>query len=400
MSTAVLSARLKPPEPLEQRIARFAAADRRHLRDLALMNSRQAQLLTSFPAASLAFARRRGPVLARAEAMWAVRDGAGLKEIAALLDLPPWLRRLPPEALHHPLPDAFLSAVEESSFWRRIAPVAPATFQPGASWLHLVLRARRQAGADFSVWLAQKLTPHGAPPSRICDLLGAFASASQAETSPVHREIWSPNASLVSALAGLREWLIASVIQHRVEPFTVRQAVDRSYRLDDYAFDPMKSYEAMALAGVALDNCLRSCARRLACGASRFFNIRYAGSLVAAVEIAQPRRESGAFRVMQLAGPGNHEVDAHIVDAVEVWLERLNTHVCYAQKRREAVSFPWSRLWPGADAAAFADLPQDGMPLNTVLLDCLIEIETLIETQSEPRSRRARQFMRNMLGAA
>jgi hypothetical protein len=87
-------------DELETFAARFAYPARREVRRLMRSSARLADLATVFPGAIHALATKRGPADVRTRATKLVEEGAALKSVARLLELPLWLRRLPPEAFH------------------------------------------------------------------------------------------------------------------------------------------------------------------------------------------------------------------------------------------------------------------------------------------------------------
>ena len=87
-----------PQRDLEALVRRFDPSRRRAVRRLVFSSPRVADLAAVFPGAVYALAVRRGAATRRRRALDLVERGAQLKEVAQTLDLPFWLRRLPPEA--------------------------------------------------------------------------------------------------------------------------------------------------------------------------------------------------------------------------------------------------------------------------------------------------------------
>src|SRR5690606_14500301 len=83
---------------VEKRVNRFDAARRASVRRLVTANPRVLDLAITFPGALYVLAERHGPQRRRQKALELVAAGAALKDVAHALDLPLWLRRLPPEA--------------------------------------------------------------------------------------------------------------------------------------------------------------------------------------------------------------------------------------------------------------------------------------------------------------
>jgi hypothetical protein len=81
---------------IDMLVDRFDAARRRSVRRLVSTSPRLADLAISFPAAVYALASRQGAQRRRQKALQLTIEGAPLRDVAVALDLPLWLRRLPP----------------------------------------------------------------------------------------------------------------------------------------------------------------------------------------------------------------------------------------------------------------------------------------------------------------
>ena len=85
-------------DELEALVRRFDPSARRAVRRLLHASPRFADLANVFPGAFYALATPQVPAARRRKAAQLVEEGALLKDVAKALDLPLWLRRLPPEA--------------------------------------------------------------------------------------------------------------------------------------------------------------------------------------------------------------------------------------------------------------------------------------------------------------
>ena len=90
------------PCALETQIKRYDRTYRRRLRKLARQSARLGELLYTFPGAAFVLVSGQGTPDQRGEAVRRTVDGRSLQEIAAVLALPAWTRRLPPEAFRRP----------------------------------------------------------------------------------------------------------------------------------------------------------------------------------------------------------------------------------------------------------------------------------------------------------
>ncbi|NJM34459.1 MAG: hypothetical protein HC850_06820 [Rhodomicrobium sp.] len=89
-------------EPIETRLRRFPRGYQRRLRKLVKGSRALKELLYSFPGAAFVLAARSRSPEAQALGLKLVKAGRPLREVAHALDVPMWLRRLPPEAYTAP----------------------------------------------------------------------------------------------------------------------------------------------------------------------------------------------------------------------------------------------------------------------------------------------------------
>lgn len=163
--------KIAPADTRAQRIARVLIRYNRSvqpaLRKLAARHSYLADLIISFPALAVALScPRRGfcPEAAIAAAV----AGLPLLELAELADVPPWLRKLPPEAFAGSLPEL----PRDAEFARRILNHLPQRPARACPWLEAVALAAEWADADFALWIAR-----------------AFAAAKQPGKEIDHRQL-------------------------------------------------------------------------------------------------------------------------------------------------------------------------------------------------------------------
>ncbi|HPG89797.1 MAG TPA: hypothetical protein PLD46_09085, partial [Hyphomicrobium sp.] len=138
------------PTEVENSVQRFPLSVRREVRRIVRSSPRMADLVNVFPGILYTLAARRGPLASRLQATSLIETGAQLKIVARTLDLPMWLRRLPPEAF-----EALPTVLPKSEgFGRRIASRLPAHRAESAFWLTSVLFAEQACHEDFAIWLA------------------------------------------------------------------------------------------------------------------------------------------------------------------------------------------------------------------------------------------------------
>ncbi|MEL7049793.1 MAG: hypothetical protein AAFO75_12715, partial [Pseudomonadota bacterium] len=86
------------PDDAERYICRFDPSARRELRRLIRKSERFLDLAKVFPGAAYLIATRNRPRDQRTLAQNQIIEGAALRTVAKTLEIPLWLRRLPPEA--------------------------------------------------------------------------------------------------------------------------------------------------------------------------------------------------------------------------------------------------------------------------------------------------------------
>ncbi len=197
----------KVSDEWEGYVGRFAYPVRREVRRLMRSSARLVDLAMVFPGAMYALASKRRPVGVRRAAISLVEEGAPLKNVARTLDLPLWLRRLPPEAFQQPIDD--LPAGE--TFTRRVATRLPGAPSHSAFWLQSVAFGAKACNEDFSLWLAdQAVYAEDGNPEQLFGMLAAYAWHSRATQTRAHTLIvvpWRPEIAFDTALCAAKSWL-------------------------------------------------------------------------------------------------------------------------------------------------------------------------------------------------
>ncbi len=144
----------KPSDPpdLAHLIRRFDPDRRVSVRRLVNSSPRAADLAIVFPGALYAISDSNGSIDIRRRALDLVLEGAALRDVAQVLNLPLWLRRLPPEAFTGsigPLPASEM-------FSRRIVNQLPTAAENSAFWLKAVSFGAYACDEYFALWLARQ----------------------------------------------------------------------------------------------------------------------------------------------------------------------------------------------------------------------------------------------------
>lgn len=301
-------------------ISRYPQPVRRELRRLMRSSERVAELACVFPGALHALATRRGPPAARLQALSQIEQGAPLKLVAQTLDLPLWLRKLPPEAF-----EGSLGTVPGSeAFTRRIATRLPGEVSESARWLEAVCFAARAANEDFAIWIAeQTLFAEPAAPEKLLAVISAYAWFSQAPDTRAHSLIvvpWRPEIAFDTAVCAAKSWLNRVRLVMQLKPGVITEPWLVAGEAMGYSFVPLVDDREILEEAHAMQNCADQYADRLSRDKCRLFSIRHAGTRVATMEIGPHTRESGVLTITQLKSRHNMPAPVDVWRAAHGWL--------------------------------------------------------------------------------
>lgn len=276
-------------------------------------------LADSFPALLFALSTGYGTAEEREIAFHSIEIGHPLKDIAADLGLPLWLRRIPPEAFQQPLPPL----PGDGEFSNAIVARIPANPVECTIWFDRVLSAYRLLGRDVAVWVARepRLMPPGTGEEEL-QWLFAWIWASFNPKTPGHRllragwsqtlgwkraqdelSIWRKRISLISALAG----------PPRDPWFENGQALG-------YDILQLRTVEDFIVESADMENCLDQYATHLSYGRIRVFSVRRNGRPVADFELTLRADEITMPSVAQVRGPRNRRASPAVWQAIHAWL--------------------------------------------------------------------------------
>jgi len=312
---------------LEKQIKRFAKGYQRRLRKLVKTSSRLGDLLYSFPAAAFAVVSGHGDYLKRGKAIRLVKNGAGLKEVAVVLELPYWTRRLPPEAFTGEigcLPDGVKCN-------RKIVNLIPADPEAAAMWLSWLQAARIGCDDDFALWLAgQKKIYVSASSGQMVRApvlpLATFAWFSSHGNEPARRlmeDPWRRDMGIGTAIKSMASWFDRVLID--LTRADVRRGPGRySKRKGNgwYNFVPLVTARDFYEEGEAMNHCVATYATAVAQGHCKIFSVRRHGRRVATLEIRWSRDWPAKPVINQLLGHSNMPVSRDVYLAVGDWLAR------------------------------------------------------------------------------
>ncbi|MGL4396699.1 MAG: hypothetical protein ACRCS9_09190 [Hyphomicrobium sp.] len=335
------------PEETEFSITRFAPHIRRELRRMVRQSSRIGELLAVFPGAAFALAIRRGSAAQRLEAVSLIEKGAPLKSVARVLDVPMWLRRLPPEAfdsLPHGLPGG-------DAFTRHIANRLPAPNTDSAQWLSTLIFAHHACHEAFALWIAsQHIYRDDGDPRGSIAVLAAYAWYSGQPQTAAHKLIvvpWRPEIAFDTALCAAKSWFNRVRLVLQLPSGIITDPWLKPGTVHGHSFEPLLDCRALLDEAHAMHNCADQYAERIVREKCRLFSVRRNGQRAATLEIGPHPREVGVLAVNQLKTRHNMAAGTDVWQAVYAWMASQG-----ALKRVPPLSLG-ERLW---DQAAWGDL--------------------------------------------
>lgn len=308
------------PRSLDRRLGRFTVLHRPRVMALADVHPRLADLAASFPALLFALAvPRRGfdprPAISR------VIEGAALKEVAWLADVPLWLRRLPPETF-----DAALMPIATTAgFGARIGNVMPPSPRHAAVWLDVVREAHELADEAVAVWMAGECarsprpwTRQGNDTRRVC-LWAWYTLDRSGPAAALLDKPWTSAMSFDTAYDHASAWLQRIELNVCLGDGMIGDMWFEPAVVDGFEFVPLDTAAAVAAEAAAMANCLATYGGSVVNGRCRLWSVRRSGERVATLELS---KWSGnpLLGVSQLYGPGNSACPVEAAVAAARWL--------------------------------------------------------------------------------
>lgn len=302
------------------RMARFAAPYGNLIAGLTAAAPQGEDLAESFPALLFALVSGYGTATQRERAYAVILDGGALKEAAAFLDLPLWLRRLPPEAFSSPLP----AIPTDPVFELRIANYVPDAAEGAREWLEEVALAASISDHAFALWIARQA--HMVPASRrglAFLLIAAWQWYGKQPGTIGHRLVehaWSPKIGLRRAREEMNKWRrradLACLLGEGIESNWLHAG-----HAGGYEFVPLVTLEDFLEEARVMHNCLDQYADRLSTGMVRVFSIRRRGRPVADVELGPMCPERRRPQITQLKAARNRRAPSAVRAATEEWID-------------------------------------------------------------------------------
>jgi hypothetical protein len=366
---------------LETQIKRFDRSYRRRLRKFTRTSSRHGDLLFTCPAAAFAMVSGRGAVDQRGHAARLVRDGASLAAIMTKLELPAWLRRLPPEAFTRPIGNVATG----EAFGRKIAGRIPEDARVAADWLLAIEVALAAADDDFAYWLAGQpmfAEPfQGEAPVRPLAIYAWFSRQADVRGRRLMEKPWTKQIKYAAAIRQMCAWY-DRVFEDLTRSDLTRGPgrYSRRQRASAYVMVPLRSAAQLNEEGGIMNNCVGSYAGMVAARECLIYSVRRGSKRVATLEV---RAHGGVPRIWQLEAPGNTAADPVIWRAVDEWLAEQD-HLFIANPanvaRLSIDATRWKAIWlPYITAKGPKPIALD-RPDQQVLINLLTDIQRLVRT--------------------
>jgi hypothetical protein len=322
-------------EVLHIRLRRFDWRFRSRLRKLAERSSRLADLLYVFPGAAVALAEEDRSASLREHAARLIEKGLPLAEAARALDLPMWLRHLPPEAFR----ETPRNLPRDEGFSRSIVNVLPASPEKSALWLRRLTFALAACGPAFALWLARwdldaptsaEWRQDGVLPLLPLAAFAWFSSSKETAARALISSPWHEEMTFSRATRETFAWLSRIV-------FAIPSASDRAEKEDEgggwsqehvrdgFCFTQLRTRQELQEEGKRMRNCLRSRNDRMTGGGDQivdgWYSIQRDGAPVADLAIRLPWGSEPV--IAGFWGPRNATPPDDVVLAAQMWLASL-----------------------------------------------------------------------------
>jgi hypothetical protein len=350
---AACPAHTKSRHARDKALARFPEPACGRMRTLAAAHPALADLALTFPALLVALAMpRAGQYAVRQQAIDLVAGGTPLRHVARLLQLPMWLRRLPPEAFH----DAAPPVPASDAFACRIVNTLPEPQRAG-TWLAVVSLAYTACDEHFALWAARNfgdLAYRGCQPSsvalntaaRTLGLLAWYSRAGGTYASSLIGRPWTPDMSYEAARQSAYAWMERIEAELTLGGGGIEHTWCEPARVDGIDFVPITTAAAITEEAAAMRHCVLTYSFAIAEGVCRIWSLRKDGERIATLEIRACGTARRFATIGQIQGPGNADVDEAVWRAAYAWLLRQPQIACGALDCDRPLSHElWQRLW-------------------------------------------------------
>ncbi|MFM1815759.1 MAG: hypothetical protein RLZ98_2454 [Pseudomonadota bacterium] len=352
MPVEALNGNLLPPAParapLETQLKRYQRSFRRRLRKFAKTSVAVGDLVYTFPALAIVIATGQGAQERRNEAIVLAAEGRSLRQVAAAVGLPMWLRKLPPEAFGECVPQVPASEL----FAHRIVNAVPAEDDAARMWLAWVVSAWRLAGEEFAMWIAgQRIYSARGLDAHCVWPLAAYAWFSGHDGATARgfiRRPWKARMSFAHAVEETRGFVLRLMLEECRDDSGVEGRWHSVQRASGYRIVPLRTPADLEQEGDRMNNCVASYVQQVAKGECLIYGIRRGNRHVATLEIRAHLGEGGRPVITQLEGPGNGPAADDVWRAVQKWLSRQGRFPVVSPRQLAGVAVNaerWVALW-------------------------------------------------------
>jgi hypothetical protein len=336
------------PDLLERRLQRFHPRFRARVAAVAARHSRLADLAASFPALLFALAVPRAG-FDREHVCARVIAGAPLRELAALTQLPLWLRRVPTEGFDRPIPRLPGSAAASGQIANHI-PRAPKDIGP---WLTAVGNAWGTADEAVAVWMARIWRRAPRRRRRYHEQLRAMClwawHSRHVPDDPCRlRTSWVATMRFDAAKSLTNDWLTNVELYVKVGDKPIADMWLKAGRVGPFEIVPLQTFADVHDEAMVMKHCVRTYGTELTENYCRLWSIRCNGDRVATFEIAQPG-ESPFLHVAQLKMADDARAPEGVWTIAHMWLRGQEAAHPGVSARPEnvpvACAEAWRRMW-------------------------------------------------------
>lgn len=306
-------------ERRRDRMSRFNPLFRDRIAALTCCSLEAEDVTESFPALLVALVSNYNTHSARKACFNIILSGGSIKTAAKALDLPLWLKRIPPEAFQEPIS----RPVSAPLLTAKISNFIPPKTNKACDWFSEVNSASDSGDEAFALWVARHCT--SVAQSRRQLLFMSMASWAWHTDRPetighaILEKPWSAKMGLRRATEELTRWRrraeLACLIGQGIESPWLRPG-----SAEVYEFVPILTLNDFITESRAMNNCLDQYADRLGTGLIRIFSIRRNGRRIANLEVG-PITSDGIPSIVQIKAASNRQASQAVWRATQTWLE-------------------------------------------------------------------------------
>lgn len=316
---------------------------------LANRGPRYVDILTSFPAACLAMAERRGTREQAAEARARIERGRPRNEIAQALDLAPWLKRFAPEDFQAPLPKRLTFKEPVPGLYQMLRRQVPADPKYVPPWLTLLFSLIDRGPADVVPWVLKH------PSETMRQLLDLdmetllpvyvfYSKRPDTLAGSLIADPFRPDMSFYEVSESIRQWMDHVIFWRSIDLSHMADCSVMPTQFRGYEITPLITPEAIRIEARLMDNCLGDYVSSVLKGGSMLF--RFEGTEPDERYSVEIRHLEGIPYAWQISGPENNGPTQHAVMILLEWMHVfLDPHKNALPLEYRIKQEVWDELW-------------------------------------------------------